>query len=474
MEKIKSRFFVFLGGVILCLLLLEVSLRVVGLIYSHKSESDSGRNIVSSETILCLGDSLTFGLGAPRGFSYPAQLQKLLDAPVLSKNYTVVNRGWPGQNTSQLLLRIEGYLQEFKPRIVTLLIGARNQDNFYGFKEYLTKSNSEKRGFFVDLHDSLDTIRLYKFFRLLIRNMAMDKVSASAKQHDLPEIKPGRYPSEVRRGIDDENHSNTAGELDDCFTAEKFKEMGEYEKAIEYVLKVTEKQSVDPLCYYLAGSIYNEQKQFKKAEEWFEKGIEQDPTFFGNYDGMGLVHSGQGRMKEAIQWFKTGFEKARFDSLYGHCYVGIGKAYQTAGRIEEAVRFFEKEVRRKAPAGDNYLKTLANDFLLIFEKRGVASDVAGWIEADIERLLKIIRRYKAKIVFQNYPFEPAIDSIYRKISQKHDLVFVDHQGAFQQHTLSGELSSDFFVPDGHPNAKGYHLMAKNILKVLQAKIDDEN
>ena len=96
MEKTKRRIIVVLVGIALSLIVLEVALRIVGSIYAHLSESDivldrDGRNI-----ILCIGDSVTFGLGAPMGFSYPAQLQKMLDESDPKSKFTVINRGRPG------------------------------------------------------------------------------------------------------------------------------------------------------------------------------------------------------------------------------------------------------------------------------------------------------------------------------------------------------------------------------------------
>jgi lysophospholipase L1-like esterase len=84
----------------------------------------------ASLTVLCVGDSNTFGLNLPRLYSYPERLALLLEehfhAPV-----TVHNRGVPGQNTAQVAASIERDLLESDPDVVLVLVGINdtwNQD----------------------------------------------------------------------------------------------------------------------------------------------------------------------------------------------------------------------------------------------------------------------------------------------------------------------------------------------------------
>jgi len=133
----KHQIAIFLAGMVVCLLVLEITLRIVGAIYAHRSESDEVIKYPAQCTILCVGDSETFGIGAPRIQSYPAQLQRFLNTGALQNKFNVINRGRPGQNSAQLLMRLEEYLREIRPDIVTVLIGGANQSNFSGYREYL-------------------------------------------------------------------------------------------------------------------------------------------------------------------------------------------------------------------------------------------------------------------------------------------------------------------------------------------------
>jgi len=455
MANFKHRMIVFLTGILICLILLEVSLRIVGSIYADLSESDEGKKANASNTILCIGDSVTFGIGAPSDLSYPAQLQKMLNESGSESKYSVINRGWPGQNSAQFLLRLEKYLQEFKPDIVTILIGAQNQVNYFGYQDYLQKSNNQERGFLLSLHDSLDTVRIYKFFRLLFRTSQDNWIGEEYPD----EQKPARIlnPDEM------EKHK-----VPECIMGLHYKENGDYDKALEVILGAAQSKEIDAECSNVVGSIYSERQQFDKAVTWFNKGIEQDPTQFRNYEGIAQSYYFKNQLKEAISWFKKGFEQARYDSLHPRCYTGIGSAFEEAHDIDGALEFFEKETRRK-PLVDDYLHTLAGDYLSLFKKSSINKEVHNWIEADIEKMLDLCDQYNATPILQNYPFMPPIAYIYRRVAERRKIPFVDHQTTFQEFTKDGVLSRDYFVPDGHPNSKGYQLMAKNIWMVIRDK-----
>jgi lysophospholipase L1-like esterase len=94
---------------------------------------DRGRVATSPEaslTVLCVGDSNTFGLNVPRLYSYPERLQASLEARMHAP-VTVHNRGVPGQNGAQVAASIERDLIETGPDVVLVLVGINdtwNQD----------------------------------------------------------------------------------------------------------------------------------------------------------------------------------------------------------------------------------------------------------------------------------------------------------------------------------------------------------
>ncbi len=106
----------------------------------------------------------------------------------------------------------------------------------------------------------------------------------------------------------------------------------------------------------------------------------------------------------------------------------------------------------------------------MFKNDRISSEVHQWIEADIEQILELCRQFNARAVLQNYPFEPGINHIYKRVAKRHNVPFVNHQSTFENYIKDGVRSEEYFVPDGHPNARGYHMMAENLWMILKDKI----
>ena len=86
--------------------------------------------------IACFGDSLTAGYGVDEGSSYPADLQRDLDAAGYS--YRVVNLGISGETTKDGLARVERVLS-LKPAIVVVEFGGN--DGLRGVPVASSRSN---------------------------------------------------------------------------------------------------------------------------------------------------------------------------------------------------------------------------------------------------------------------------------------------------------------------------------------------
>jgi len=73
----------------------------------------------AGESIICFGDSLTFGTGAAAEESYPAQLARLIGRDI-------INAGVPGDTTSSALDRLEHDVLDRSPRIVMITLGGND------------------------------------------------------------------------------------------------------------------------------------------------------------------------------------------------------------------------------------------------------------------------------------------------------------------------------------------------------------
>jgi lysophospholipase L1-like esterase len=74
------------------------------------------------KTIVCFGDSLTFGTGAVRGMDYPAQLARMIPA-------AVINAGLPGETTQSALTRLQRDVLSHGPQAVLITLGGNDLKN---------------------------------------------------------------------------------------------------------------------------------------------------------------------------------------------------------------------------------------------------------------------------------------------------------------------------------------------------------
>lgn len=79
----------------------------------------AGRLLAKDATLLCLGDSLTFGFGAAAGTDYPARLEQLT-------GHVTQNAGINGDTSEGAQARLPGLLQANTPGLVLVSIGGND------------------------------------------------------------------------------------------------------------------------------------------------------------------------------------------------------------------------------------------------------------------------------------------------------------------------------------------------------------
>ena len=112
-------------------------------------------------TILCVGDSHTFGGGVSEPESYPAQLARRLTELYPERRFHVINVGFPGVNTAFITKRFEGDLLRFRPDVVVVWAGTNNRWNA------LDSESWEGDDLGTRLKRQLLRFELYRFARVL-------------------------------------------------------------------------------------------------------------------------------------------------------------------------------------------------------------------------------------------------------------------------------------------------------------------
>jgi len=77
---------------------------------------------IAADTIICFGDSLTFGTGATDGMDYPSQLSRLIGKHV-------INAGVPGDTTARALKRLKRDVLSESPDVVLITLGGNDLKN---------------------------------------------------------------------------------------------------------------------------------------------------------------------------------------------------------------------------------------------------------------------------------------------------------------------------------------------------------
>jgi lysophospholipase L1-like esterase len=123
------------------LLVIEVGLQLASLVarplLARKPGRDASRDAI---TILCVGDSHTYGAKLPDEESYPSQLQVLLAERYPEWEFNVVNLGFPGVNSAFIANRLESQILQIRPQLVMVSAGANNTWNSIETEAWATET----------------------------------------------------------------------------------------------------------------------------------------------------------------------------------------------------------------------------------------------------------------------------------------------------------------------------------------------
>jgi len=175
-----------LSGIFLCLVLLEMGLRLGGFVYSAMNPLPEDKN--ADYRVLCIGESTTFGLGAsnPRLFNYPHQLELLFRERFPHLKVQVFHDGRIGSNTTENLMKLPSQIEKYKPQLVIFMVGINNWWN-------LDKSNilifNKKKGFSEGILKAavfMDQFRVYKLLKSIAYSAGIIKLNMSMPEAIRP------------------------------------------------------------------------------------------------------------------------------------------------------------------------------------------------------------------------------------------------------------------------------------------------
>lgn len=154
---------------ILLIVLLESALCLTGKIFVFSRSFNLPLHSKKADKLIyCVGDSHTFGVGTSAMYSYPKQLQTLLNLNNPETTFKVVNLAIPGYSTKQQVERLTIFLDRNKADLIILLTGG---NNYFEIKAWKNKS------FLMKIIIRIQKTRIYKIMRyVLIRFFKLKNV----------------------------------------------------------------------------------------------------------------------------------------------------------------------------------------------------------------------------------------------------------------------------------------------------------
>ncbi len=475
-------------GLVVLVALLEIGLRLAGSFYDKPAPTPAGADLsqLGDHVILAVGDSMTWGIGASEGMTWPEQLDGLLDHANPSLDFAVINGSMAGANSTMIRGLLEEYLPIFDPEIVVILAGGSNNTNYFGFHAWHHNGSLAAR-----LDDWLYGLRSYRLLRSFGRtglapavggqDVILDGASGSLRAYEHWLRRSGREPSPafeeggalLRVGRFEEalavfeaaarEHPDDAS----LYWGQAMALVGKRDKpaAVQAYERCVQLEPSNPACPFGLGELWLEglpqhaqgHPSLLAAEHWFYRGVEADPSFAGNHWGQGMVH---GRCSQASQAFDAFMRCAQADPDDTRCFPSMGTMAEMSQRPDDLRIFLKGLAGRSCPA---------TDLLEMMENDHQEPDLLAWARSDLEAMIDAAQASGAQVVLANYPYHNNTNTLFAALSVERGVPYADNHTRFQEQLATGVQRSDLFIADdAHCTDRGYGLMAAVVHDTLRS------
>jgi len=438
-------------------------------------------------TILCSGDSFTYGLGAPSNMAYPVQLERMLKDKFGGRNINVINKGGGGSNTAHLLYRspykIEDNIEKIQPDIIVLLVGGQNLWNYWGYGRCLDEKEISSK-----IKNILYRVRLYKLVKLFytkIREKIYRKKIMTGLRIKKDEYEGGLNKKDssvndwvcVSNGDDAEiircrNVTNRDVSLQDISLGRLyiklgkiFSEDGEYEEAIKWYKKAIEKNKKNKnVCADIYCSIGETNlfiSEYSEVIKWCKKAIEIDSENFRSYCTLGKAYRDMNFKKSALMCYKKAL---KINPLYFQNYREVINLSIELNKYEENINFLQQFV--------NIYPEVKSFIIILKNKKNIIQEIKKWVKQDLKKIIKICRENRVKLILQNYPVYTEVNSLLKQIAKEENIIFIDNYRSFRILLKQGGNGRKYLSADEkHCNADGYRIIAGNVYnRILKEKL----
>ena len=409
------------AALLIFLLVLEGLLRAGGAVFLKVQESKNRRMAATGAryVIMCLGDSNTAVGGDD---SYPSQLEKMLNARTNKMRFKVVNRGLPAANSTIILNDLEAALAQYKPDMVTAMMGANDR--------YLPQRSNEN--ILIKIAPFVEAVRVVRLFGGLgaqARAIAQGWFKPKPKEKKFKPV-----PEEYGRML---------------FFAEGLKGGGDCVRAEEIFFKLANIPDIEPSFQLRAANdargCFYARKQYGPLMWALYIALKENEF---NVESIDIIRDLTRRReaKDEILGLLTKLVQEKPDSmpligLLGACHAQFGN------------------------------KAMADHYLNILETMRHDGDIVPLKENYI-KLTKALRERQIRPVYIQYPIRD-VEVLKRMVRAEKDydnIIFVDNQASFQD-ALNPERYFDYFTDRnyddmGHCTPDGNRILASNIADAI--------
>ncbi|MFH2137587.1 MAG: GDSL-type esterase/lipase family protein [Candidatus Omnitrophota bacterium] len=451
------KFLLIIFGIIICFIVVECALCVLGIVYKKicVPEYDITCKNKDDFTIICLGDSFTYGTGAGPENSWPVQLEYILNRNKKEKSFRVLNLGYPDFTSAMALRKFKESFPVLNPDMVVIMIG---RSDAWSLPEKMANGPD----FFsqvTSVYLKLKTVKLIKIISENIKgaikkhaagkDIAGNEGAASAK--DIYElIKQGNgYTIEHRfeqakscycraREIDPENRTVLL-ELGRCY-----KLSGEYEKAVHTFALLLKQDINDSNIFTELDDVFISWNDPAKAVDFYTRLFKQYPS---------------NHIKEKL----------------GKALIVEADVLVSNNDSKKAIVFYGRAWALDPQNKGIYSGPLYNRAIAEGVSAGKKTNHQQQLFANLEKLARICRQENIPLIFSGYPQELSMPI--QDVSGKYKISLVDHRRKFAE-LLRNDKEQKYFIKDGHCTAEGYRIVAENIaekiIRFIEAEMPGDN
>lgn len=456
-------------SLVLFLFLTELGLRLTGaLFFSRDKEMVRFGDERSTNRIMCVGDSFTWGGRGPRQDAYPSLLSNVLAENFPKKSFAVINRGVCETNSRYVKEKLPSWIEDFNPSIIVLLVGSTNRFNAWNFDSLLKEKKDFGRSWFSNL-------RIVKVAEIiwLHRLSSMDVIERAFYRHVPVAVKESVYSrfnlheSYVQRWerivkAPKTGYSKPLFKLWHAIISEEAQLSREKELADIASKSVSLDDGACALAHF-----YYLHDQFDKCEKMILDALKADPDSELLLNAAGFyyrVFCNKFMEQFAFdQVVGNSLKAIEYDPIEYYNYYRLAKAFDLQSRYEARDVYTQlKQLKNKDSIYDDV--PWFNTYVSIFEdKQNWEKKVNDWVLDDLEEIVKICKAKNIELVFQNYPVHyPMVNRALRTVAEKHSLPFVENKILFDRLAPRGR----YILDDDHCTKEGHRVMAENITAVL--------